>query len=258
MQSSSSDSTQRSYHCPILYVEESIKCVRGDDAIRRANKYDTDWRIYLAYRYGKFVFCGTRQPVPLTNSKQKTTMGIETRTWPVVSLSFDYSHELYSYVKSLIGNSKVNVTLFISDTTGTALDDLFVHPSHENMDILDAERSNRRMELVGYDRVKPRQSYYASRTNILKQMLLNIVSMGYSQTGMGISFTCSSCSSMPAPVGAGLTSLSELNPTLEYQPDQCDATSWSNANDAYNDEEEYTYVYSGGKGSYTQTYSYLK
>jgi len=253
--SSSPASTQGSYRCPILYIEESIKCVRGDDTTRRANKYDTDWRIYVVYRYGKFILCGTRQPAPLTNKKKKTAEpgNLDTRTWPVVSLSFDYSNELYSYMKSLIGNSKVNATLFISETTGTALDDLFARPSHENLDILDAERSNRRMELVGYDRVKAGQAYYAEGINIVKQLLLNIVYMGHSQTGMNLSFTCSL-----APVAdTVLAPIPEPEPALEYQPESSGPVYSCNTPGAPYDEE-YDYVYSGGTGSYTQTYDYPK
>jgi len=195
--------------------------------------------------------------VPLTNKKKKTVEpgNIEARTWPVVSLSFDCSKELYCYTKSLIGNSKVNVTLFISETTGTALDDLFAHPSHKNLDILDAERSNRRMELVGYDRVKAAQSYYADGVNIVKQMLLNIVYMGHSQSGLHLSFTCS-----PPHVASEDTSLKPLpepEPALEYRPEPSDAVYSCNTSDARYDEE-YDYVYSGGAVMYIEIHDYPK
>jgi hypothetical protein len=255
----SSNSIPSSYRNPILYIEESIKRVRGDNKARRHNKYDTDWRIYIAYRYGKYMFCGTRQPVPLADKKKENpateTGPVQPRTWPAISLSFDYSSEICSYVKSLIGNSKVNITLYISETTGTALDDLFVHPSHENFDVLDAERSNRRMELVGYDRIKTFSNDVVD-TNIVKQMLSSLVSMGYSQTGMRLSFTCS-----PPPLAdiadTVLAPLPEPEPTLEYQPatEPSDAVYSHNTSDAHYDDE-YDYVYSGGTGSYTQTYDY--
>lgn len=249
---SSSPSPSPSYRTPVLYIEESIKCIRGDDKTRHRVKYDTDWRIYIAYRYGKFVFCGTRQPVPLKYIKKgklvsTPSIAVETRAWPVVSLSFDCLSEVHAYAKSLFGDSKVNVTLYISETNGTALDDLFAHPSHENFDIFDAERSNRRMELIGYDRVKPSVSG-TERKNVVKQMLSNLVYMGYSQTGVHLSFTCSP---IPAPESVEA-------PAMEYNPEQCEGAPYtSNVNDAYYDEE-YDYVYSGGTGSYTQTYDYPK
>jgi hypothetical protein len=230
---------------PILYIEESVKRVGGDDNNDNSNinnkthsssKYDTDWRMYIAYRYGKFLFCGTRQPLTISGSKHKKKTS-KSREWPVISMSFDYTSDLYSYAVSLMGASKVNITLYVSETTGTALDDLFAHPSHKNFDTLDAERSNRRMELVGYDRLKTSVSYFSSanNSNIVKQMLTNLVCMVHSQIGVGLSFTCS--------------------PSAVVSVDAVEAVDAVDAVDApasQADECEYDYVFSGDPRAYCE------
>lgn len=194
---------------PVLYVEESIKTTRSDIS----TKYDTDWRMYIIYRYGKYLFCGSRQPsaktsyLHLSSKKSKNRMTrsekkknkhpvetTETLSWPVISMSFNYPSELYNYMTSLFGHSKLNITLYISPKPITEMDDIFVHPSHENMKIMDRERVNRKMELVGYDRVKVDPVFFKesnpNKMNVLKQMIANLDYMGSGPSGMGLSFTC--------------------------------------------------------------------
>ena len=194
-------------HVPVLYIEESIKSTRPE----MTGKYDTDWRVYIIYRYGKYLFMGTRQPVltnESSNSKSKNKNRIHrsekkknknvsnsNASWPVVSLSFGYPSELYNYISSLFGNSKANVTLYVSTAeTSACIDDLFTNPSHSGMQHLDEERSNRKMELVGYDRVRVPAQYFSDsrpdRTNIVKQMLFNLDCMCHAPSGMTLSFRC--------------------------------------------------------------------
>lgn len=196
-------------HVPVLYIEETIKSTRPEVT----GKYDTDWRVYIMYRYGRYLFMGTRQPVIYnessnsnSNSKNKNrihrsekkknkNVSNSNASWPVVSLSFNYPSELYNYISSLFGNSKANVTLYVSTAETSALiDDLFTNPSHSGMRHLDQERSNRKMELVGYDRVRVPAQYFSDsrpdKTNIVKQMLFNLDCMCHAPSGMTLSFRC--------------------------------------------------------------------
>jgi hypothetical protein len=102
---------------------------------------------------------------------------------------------LYNYISSFFGDSKANVTLYVSTAeTSAFIDDLFTNPSHSSMRHLDEERANRKMELVGYDRVRvPAQFFSESRpdrTNIVKQMLFNLDCMCQASSGMTLSFRC--------------------------------------------------------------------
>jgi hypothetical protein len=202
-------------HVPVLYIEESIKSCRPEVT----GKYDTDWRVYIVYRYGKYLIMGTRQPVNSNNSnnsnsnsksnnskhknknrlhrseKKKNTTTSNNPSWPVISLSFDYPSELYNYMSSLFGASKANVTLYVSTAeTSAGMDDMFTNPSHSSLHQLDEERTNRKMELVGYDRIRFPSQYFSEsrpgRTNIVKQMLLNLDCMCHAPSGMTLSFRC--------------------------------------------------------------------
>lgn len=195
-------------HIPVLYIEESIKSCRPEVD----GKYDTDWRVYIIYRYGKYLFMGTRQPVTNNSNSNKhknknrlhrsekkkntTTSNTTSNTsWPVVSLSFNYPAELYSYISTLFGASKANVTLYVSTAvTSACMDDLFINPSHSSMHHMDEERANRKMELVGYDRVRVPAQYFSDsrpdRTNIVKQMLFNLDCMCHAPSGMTLLFRC--------------------------------------------------------------------
>lgn len=188
---------------PVLYVEESIKTRRSGVT----TKYDTDWRIYIIYRYGKYLFCGTRQPLTVDDpnarvsvkkhknrdarNEKKKHKHNDAAAWPVISMSFNYLPELYSYMVSLFGCSKVNLTLYVSSKPIVEMDTLFVHPSHANLRIMDSERRNRKMELVGYDRAYVEPFFLnEQKVNHLKQMLSNLDFMGSGPSGMGLSFTC--------------------------------------------------------------------
>ena len=190
-------------HVPVLYIEESVKSTRPDIT----GKYDTDWRIYIIYRYGKYLFMGTRQPIPTTTSETNTLNSRKHKnknrvrrsekkknlSWPVVSMSFNYPSELYEYMLSLFGTSKANVTLYISTAkTSAYMDEIFINPSHSNMQHMDEERVNRKMELVGYDRVRVPAEYFCDKykQNIVKQMLLNLDCMCHAPIGMTLSFRC--------------------------------------------------------------------
>ena len=204
-------------HVPVLYIEESIKSCRPEVT----GKYDTDWRVYIVYRYGKYLIMGTRQPVMNSNnsnninsnsnsksnnskhknknrlhrSEKKKNTTSNNPSWPVISLSFDYPSELYNYMSSLFGASKANVTLYVSTAeTSAGMDDMFTNPSHSSLHQLDEERTNRKMELVGYDRVRFPSQYFSEsrpgRTNIVKQMLLNLDCMCHAPSGMTLSFRC--------------------------------------------------------------------
>ena len=190
-------------HVPVLYIKESIKSARPEVT----GKYDTDWRVYIMYRYGKYLFMGTRQPVMNNesssssnnrNSKNKNRLHRSEKkntSWPVISLSFNYPSELYNYISSFFGDSKANVTLYVSTAeTSECIDDLFTNPSHSSMHHLDEERTNRKMELVGYDRVRVPAQYFSeshpNKTNIVKQMLFNLDCMCHAPTGMTLSFRC--------------------------------------------------------------------
>jgi len=199
---------------PVLYVEESIKTTRSCVV----TKYDTDWRIYIIFRYGKYLFLGSRKPSDpdvcrkhkqlISRSEKKknkkvvsdihSTENVNYKTWPVISMSFNYPSELYGYITSLFGKSKVNTTLYVSPKPIVTMDEIFVHPSHDNMRIMDNERKNRKMELVGYDRVHFNPLFFnesPKHPNILKQMIINLDIMGSGPSGMGLSFTCNSLES---------------------------------------------------------------
>ena len=192
-------------HVPVLYIEESIKSTRPEVT----GKYDTDWRVYIVYRYGKYLFMGTRQPVTTSETNTSNTRKHKNKnrlhrseknknlssSWPVVSLSFNYPSELYHYMSSLFGASKANVTLYVSSAeTSACMDDMFTNPSHASLQHLDEERANRKMELVGYDRIRVPAQYFsdsrADKTNIVKQMLLNLDCMCHAPSGMTLSFRC--------------------------------------------------------------------
>jgi hypothetical protein len=196
-------------HVPVLYIEESIKSARPEVT----GKYDTDWRVYIIYRYGKYLFMGTRQPMNnesnnnssnkhknknrLHRSEKKKNKNVtnSNASWPVISLSFNYPSELYNYISSLFGASKANVTLYVSTAeTSACIDDLFTNPSHSSLYQMDEERANRKMELVGYDRVRVPAQYFSeshpNKTNIVKQMLINLDCMCHAPSGMTLSFRC--------------------------------------------------------------------
>jgi hypothetical protein len=197
-------------HVPVLYIEESIKSTRPEIT----GKYDTDWRVYIMYRYGKYLFMGTRQPVMNNDSssnssnkhknknrlhrsekKKNKNISNSNASWPVISLSFNYPSELYNYISSFFGDSKANVTLYVSTAeTSAFIDDLFTNPSHSGMRHLDEERTNRKMELIGYDRVRVPAQYFSEshpdRTNIVKQMLFNLDCICHAPSGMTLSFRC--------------------------------------------------------------------
>ena len=195
-------------HVPVLYIEESIKSARPEVT----GKYDTDWRVYVIYRYGKYLFMGTRQPsTSETNTsntrkhknknrlhrseKKNNTTTTSNASWPVISLSFNCPSELYHYISSLFGTSKANVTLYVSTAeTSACIDDLFTNPSHSSLYQMDEERANRKMELIGYDRVRVPAQFFSesrpNRTNIVKQMLINLDCMCHAPTGMTLSFRC--------------------------------------------------------------------
>lgn len=197
-------------HVPVLYIEESIKSARPEVT----GKYDTDWRGYIIYRYGKYLFMGTRQPMNNESSnnsnnnrnsknknrlhrseKKNTNTTTSNTSWPVISLSFNCPSELYHYISSLFGTSKANVTLYVSAAeTSACIDDLFTNPSHSSLYQMDEERANRKMELVGYDRIRVPAQFFSDsrpdRTNIVKQMLINLDCMCHAPTGMTLSFRC--------------------------------------------------------------------
>jgi hypothetical protein len=190
-------------HVPVLYIEESIKSARPEVT----GKYDTDWRVYIVYRYGKYLFMGTRQPATSEtntsntrkhknkNRLHRSEKKNKNTSWPVISLSFDYPSELYHYMSSLFGVSKANVTLYVSTAeTSACMDDMFTNPSHASLHHMDEERANRKMELVGYDRIRVPAQYFSEsspdRTNIVKQMLLNLDCMCHTPYGMTLSFRC--------------------------------------------------------------------
>ena len=216
---------------PVLYIEESIKSAHPEVD----GKYYTDWRVYVIYRYGKYLFMGTRQPVSTnsnsnnSNSKHKNknrlnrsekkknkNVSNSNASWPVVSLSFNYPSELYHYMSSLFGDSKANVTLYVSTAeTSACIDDMFTNPSHAGLYHMDEERANRKMELVGYDRVRVPAQYFSARhpdrTNIVKQMLINLDCMCHAPSGMTLSFRCSVC----PPLTMESNETAETNETTE-------------------------------------------
>jgi hypothetical protein len=236
---------------PVLYVEESIKATRSGVT----TKYDTDWRIYIIYRYGKYLFCGTRQPCYETtkphkrrdartvrNEKKKHKYN-DAASWPVISMSFNYPSEVYSFMTSLFGTSKVNLTLYISPKPIVDMDTIFADPSHTNLRVMDSERQNRKMELVGYDRAYVEPFFFndnQQNINLLKQLLLNLDVMGSGSSGMGLSFTCNVNAKDDEATKYADEQCYELNELNE--PNELNATSNDADNYEYNyDDSDYTY-----------------
>ena len=158
---------------PILYIEESVKryydvkkkvkSENGGTRMRISKKkyYDIDWRFYMIYRFGNYIVCGTRCPMyDYYNDK-----------WPVVSMSFTSAYDAYDYIMLLIGNhNKVNLTLYVSRLGGCVTDLSFAQPTGDRFRELDDERSIRRNELTGYDRMSPPAKYSPSEGTISKMM----------------------------------------------------------------------------------------
>ena len=157
---------------PILYIEESVKRyyavkkkVNGENGgtrmrISMKKYYDIDWRFYMIYRFGNYIVCGTRCPMyDYYNDK-----------WPVVSVSFTSAYDAYDYIMLLIGQNKVNLTLYVSRLGGCATDLSFAQPTGDRFRELDDERSTRRNELTGYDRMSPPAKYSPSEGTISKMM----------------------------------------------------------------------------------------
>lgn len=158
---------------PILYIEESVKRyydvkkkVKGENGgtrmrISKKKYYDIDWRFYMIYRFGNYIVCGTRCPMyDYYNDK-----------WPVVSMSFTSAYDAYDYIMLLIGNhNKVNLTLYVSRLGGCVTDLSFAQPTGDRFRELDDERSTRRNELTGYDRMSPPAKYSPSEGTISKMM----------------------------------------------------------------------------------------
>jgi hypothetical protein len=246
---------------PVLYVEESIKTRRSGVT----TKYDTDWRIYIIYRYGKYLFCGTRQPftaddpnptAPVKKHKNRDARNEKKKhnrkndeSWPVISMSFNYPSEVYSFMTSLFGTSKVNLTLYISPKPIVDMDTLFVHPSHANMKIMDRERQNRKMELVGYDRAYVEPFFFNEQKinllNLLKQMLSNLDIMGSGPSGMGLSFTCNIN-----------TKNDEKNKDGDEQPDESNASASNESNDLNESKQPSNVVMDNYEYNYDSDYTY--
>jgi hypothetical protein len=157
---------------PILYIEESVKryydvkkkvkSENGGTRMRISKKkyYDIDWRFYMIYRFGNYIVCGTRCPMyDYYNDK-----------WPVVSVSFTSAYDAYDYIMLLIGQNKVNLTLYVSRLGGCVTDLSFAQPTGDRFRELDDERSIRRNELTGYDRMSPPAKYSPSEGTISKMM----------------------------------------------------------------------------------------
>ena len=141
---------------PILHIEEltkryyKVKSSRGHT--HRKKYYDVDWRFYIAHKYGQYVLCGTRCPMYDTHNDK----------WPVVSASFASTREVFEFISLMIGENKINLTLFVSSSRAdseseciyTHSDLAFSHPTNKRFRALDSDRENRRTELVGYDRIR--------------------------------------------------------------------------------------------------------
>jgi len=130
---------------PVLHVEETVKryyyvkTKNGDS--HRKKYYDVDWRFYIMHKYGRYMVCGTRCPMREYYNE----------AWPVVSTSFSTKCGVLDYISLLIGSNKVNMTLFASSILSDN-DIAFTQPTNERFRELDAERGDRKGELVGYDR----------------------------------------------------------------------------------------------------------
>jgi hypothetical protein len=144
---------------------------------------------------------------------------------------------------SLFGTSKVNLTLYISPKPIVDMDTIFADPSHANMRIMDSERHNRKMELVGYDRAYVEPFFFndnQQNTNLLKQLLLNLDVMGSGSSGMGLSFTCNVNAKDDEATKYADEQCYELNELNE--PNELNATSNDADNYEYNyDDSDYTY-----------------
>ena len=163
---------------PILHIEEltkryyNVKSSRGHT--HRKKYYDVDWRFYVAHKYGQYVLCGTRCPMYDTHNDK----------WPVVSASFASTREIFDFISLMIGENKINVTLFVSNSradsesgyTFTHSDLAFSHPTNERFRALDSDREKRCSELVGYDRFRlsPRSGSGSSESKVVR--LLNMMS----------------------------------------------------------------------------------
>lgn len=138
---------------PVVHVEEStkryynVKSKHGN--IHRKKYYDVDWRFYIMHKYGSYVVCGTRCPMREYYNE----------AWPVVSASFATDHDVVKYITLLIGSNKVNMTMFVSRLAGNDNDAAFTQPTNNRFRELDAERCDRRGEIVGYDRLSLSSSY---------------------------------------------------------------------------------------------------
>jgi hypothetical protein len=151
---------------PILYIEESVKRyydvkkkVKGENGgtrmrISKKKYYDVDWRFYITYRYGNYIVCGTRCP----------TYDYYNDKWPVISIPFTSAYDAYTYITLMTGRSKVNLTLYVSRLGGCTTDLSFAQPTGDRFRSLDVERSNRRNEMVGYDRASSYANNYADST----------------------------------------------------------------------------------------------
>ena len=164
---------------PVLHIEELVKRhytvkSKHGHAAHRKKYYDVDWRFYVMHKYGQYVLCGTRCPMYDTYNEK----------WPVVTVSFLSTRDVFDYIELLIGSNKVNVTLF------TALNDnidlTFSHPTNERFRALDSERENRRTELVGYDHIR------ASRPTIGDSRVMQLLkTLSVLNSGNMVPFTVS-------------------------------------------------------------------
>jgi hypothetical protein len=146
MHNNNNNNDDQNTSVPVLHIEELVKRYYNVKSkhghTHRKKYYDVDWRFYVMHKYGQYVLCGTRCPMYDTYNEK----------WPVVTVSFLSTRDVFEYIGLLIGSNKVNVTLF------TALNDdidlTFSHPTNERFRALDSERENRRTELVGYDHIR--------------------------------------------------------------------------------------------------------
>ena len=156
----SSSSSSSSNPIPMLHIEERVKryCdVKSKSGRVHSKKfYDVDWRFYVIHKYGKYVVCGTRCPMREYYNE----------VWPVISASFTHKDELFDYIYLLVGSSKINMTLFISRLCGGDNDITFSQPTNARFRALDAERSDRHNEIVGYDRISLFNKKWSSGSTI--------------------------------------------------------------------------------------------
>ena len=166
----------------VLHIEElakrhyDVKTKHG--RTHRKKYYDVDWRFYIAHKYGQYVLCGTRCPMYDTYNEE----------WPVISTSFGSVREVFEYISLLVGDNKINATLFVSESkveleSGSAYmhsDLAFSHPTNKRFRALDAERKNRRTELVGYDhfRISPTTGCFDELKVIRLLKMLSVLNSG--------------------------------------------------------------------------------